>query len=148
MLTSDMFWHQKKKVTDLNEDNTPLICTFIKSMSYQYVEVLPGILVYSMRRHQNGNIFRVSGPCAGNSPVTCEFPAQRPVTGSFDVLFHLCLNKRLSKQPWGWWFRRHRDHYDVTVMLTWYNIPSEIHSKTNVSLIFYGLNYSIEHLLY
>ena len=32
------------------------------------------------------------------------FPAQRPVTRSFDVFFHLCLNKRLSKQPRGWWF--------------------------------------------
>ena len=27
--------------------------------------------------------------CAGNSPVTGEFPAQRPVTRSFDVLFYL-----------------------------------------------------------
>ena len=42
--------------------------------------------------------------CAGNSPVTGEFPAQRPVTRSFDVFFHLRLNKRLSKQSWGWWF--------------------------------------------
>ena len=42
--------------------------------------------------------------CAENSPVTGEFPAQRPVTRSFDVFFHLCLNKRLSKQSWGWWF--------------------------------------------
>ena len=32
------------------------------------------------------------------------FPAQRPVTPSFDVLFDLHLNKRLSKQSWGWWF--------------------------------------------
>ena len=42
--------------------------------------------------------------CAGNSPVTGEFPSQRPVTRSIDVFFHLCLNKRLSKQSWGWWF--------------------------------------------
>ena len=33
-----------------------------------------------------------------------EFPTQRPVTRSFDVFFDLRLNKRLSKQPWGWWF--------------------------------------------
>ena len=39
-----------------------------------------------------------------NSPVTSEFPAQRPVTRSFDVFFDLPLNKRLSKQWWGWWF--------------------------------------------
>ena len=42
--------------------------------------------------------------CAGNSPVPGEFPAQRPVTRSFDVFFDLRLNKRLSKQPWSWWF--------------------------------------------
>ena len=36
--------------------------------------------------------------------VTGEFIAQRPVTRSFDVFFDLRLNKRLSKQPRGWWF--------------------------------------------
>ena len=41
---------------------------------------------------------------AGNSPVTGEFPTQRPVTRSFDVFFDLRPNKRLSKQSWGWWF--------------------------------------------
>ena len=39
--------------------------------------------------------------CAGNSPIAGEFPAQRPVTRSFDVFFDLRLNKRLSKQSWG-----------------------------------------------
>ena len=39
-----------------------------------------------------------------NSRVPGEFPAQRPVTRSFDVFFDLRLNKRLSKQSWGWWF--------------------------------------------
>ena len=42
--------------------------------------------------------------CTWNSPVTGEFPTQRPVTKSFDVYFDLRLNKRLSKQSWGWWF--------------------------------------------
>ena len=42
--------------------------------------------------------------CAGNSPVTDEFPAQRPVTRSFDVFFDVRKNKQLSKQWWGWWF--------------------------------------------
>ena len=42
--------------------------------------------------------------CARNSPVTGEFPAQRPMTRSFDVFFELRLNKRLCKQSWGWWF--------------------------------------------
>ena len=42
--------------------------------------------------------------CAGNSPVPGEFPAQRPVARIFDAFWDLCLNKRLSKQWWGWWF--------------------------------------------
>ena len=31
-------------------------------------------------------------------------PHTKPGTRSFDVFFDLRLNKRLSKQPWGWWF--------------------------------------------
>ena len=42
--------------------------------------------------------------CAGNSPVTGEFPAQKPVTLSFDIFFDLHPNRRLSKQSRGWWF--------------------------------------------
>ena len=41
---------------------------------------------------------------AGNSPISGEFPAQRPVTRGFDISFDLRLNKRLSKQSWAWWF--------------------------------------------
>ena len=38
-----------------------------------------------------------------NSSVTGEFPAQRPVTRSFDVFSDLRLmNERLSKQSLGW----------------------------------------------
>ena len=56
---------------------------------------------FFMMTSSNGNIFHVTGPLCGNSPVTGEFPSQRPVTRSFDVF---CPNKRLSKQSWGWWF--------------------------------------------
>ena len=41
--------------------------------------------------------------CAGNSPVSGELPAQRPVTRTFDVFFGLRLDERLSKHSWGWW---------------------------------------------
>ena len=54
--------------------------------------------------HQMGTFSAFLAICAGNSPVSGEFPTQRPVTRSFDVFFDLCLNKRLSKQSWGWWF--------------------------------------------
>ena len=56
-----------------------------------------------MMTSSNGNIFRVTGPLCGEFTGPGEFPTQRPVTGSFDVFFDQRLNKRLSKQPWGWW---------------------------------------------
>ena len=40
--------------------------------------------------------------CAGNSPVTGEFAAQRPVARTFDVIFDLGQYKRLSKHSRGW----------------------------------------------
>ena len=55
-------------------------------------------------RHQMETFSALLAICAGNSPVPGEFPAQRPVTRSFDVFFDLRLNKRLNKQSWGWWF--------------------------------------------
>ena len=54
-------------------------------------------------RHQMETFSTLLAICAGNSPVTGESPAQRPVTRSFDVFFDLRLNKRLSKRSWGWW---------------------------------------------
>ena len=60
---------------------------------------------HSWWRHQMETFSALLAFCAGNSPVTGEFPAQRPVTRSFDVFFDLCLKKhRFSKQSWGWWF--------------------------------------------
>ena len=55
-------------------------------------------------RHQMETFSALLAICAGNSPVTGEFPAQGPVTRSFDVFVDPRLNKRLSKQSWGWWF--------------------------------------------
>ena len=49
-------------------------------------------------RHQMETFAALLALCAGNSPVAGEFPAQRPVTRSFDVFFDLRLYKRLSKQ--------------------------------------------------
>ena len=42
-------------------------------------------------RHQMETFSELLAICAGNSPVTGEFTAQRPMTRSFDVFFHLCL---------------------------------------------------------
>ena len=58
-------------------------------------------------------------------------PTQRPGTRSFDVFVDLRLNKRLSKQSWGWWFEtlshplwRHRN--DV-MMSSWHSVYTAYH---------------------
>ena len=74
--------------------------------------------------------------CAGNSPVPGEFPAQRPVTRSFDVFFDLRLNKRLSKQPEAGDLRRHRTYYDVIVMINQFQTTttmSHVHKESFVN---------------
>ena len=55
-------------------------------------------------RHQIETFSALLALWARNSSVTGEFPAQRPVKQSFDAFFALRLDKRLSKQSWGWWF--------------------------------------------
>ena len=69
-------------------------------------------------RHQMETFSALLDLCAGNSPVPGEFPAQRPVTQSFDVFCELRLDKQLNKQSWGWWIEtrsrswwRHRNGY-------------------------------------
>ena len=72
-------------------------------------------------RHQMETFSALLALCSGNSPVTGEFPSRRPVTRNLDVFFDLRLNKRLSKQSWGWCFEtpsrslwRHRNGWRVT----------------------------------
>ena len=85
------------------------ICTIINTI---YIYIYPKLLqMYTTKsakipwwRHQMETFSALLVLCAGKSPVPGEFPAQRPVTRSFDVFFDLRLNKRLSKQSWGWWF--------------------------------------------
>ena len=61
-------------------------------------------LIIAWWRHQMETFSALLAICAGNSPVSGEFPAQRPVTRSFDVFFDVRLIKRLSKHSRGWWF--------------------------------------------
>ena len=71
-------------------------------------------------------LFALLALCVGNSPVAGEFPTQRPMTRSFDVFFDLCLNKRLKKQSWRWWFEtpsrslwRHSVYLAATTHVEW-----------------------------
>ena len=67
-----------------------------------------------------------------------DFPTQRPVTRSFDVFFDLRLNKRLSKQPWGWWFetpswslwRQCNDDFEIYHSYALISLPGERYFNT------------------
>ena len=72
-------------------------------MCYHAINSL-NMKIISWWRHQMETFSALLAICAWNSPFAGEFPAQRPVMRSFDVFFDLRLNKRLSKQSWGWWF--------------------------------------------
>ena len=66
--------------------------------------------------------------CAGNTPVNS--PSQRPVMRSFDIFFDLRMNKRLSKQSWGWWFdmpscslwRHCNEKYNFSALAIWFRL--------------------------
>ena len=88
--------HHWAKISSLNTDDT--VSTIVDSI------LRNNSIHYAWWRHQMETFSALLAICAGNSPVTGEFPTQRPVTRSFDVFFDLHLNKRLSKQSWGWWF--------------------------------------------
>ena len=71
-----------------------------------------------------------------------SFPAQKPVTRSFDIFFDLRLNKWLRKQSWGWWFEMPSRplwlHYDVIVMvIVGGGTTLYLHKHANVSLDIY-----------
>ena len=54
--------------------------------------------------------------CAGNSPVPGEFPAQWPVTRSFDIFFDLRPNNDWVNNGKASDLRRHRAYYDVIIV--------------------------------
>ena len=91
-------------------------------------------IYYLWRRHRMETFSALLALGAGNSSVTGEFPSQRPVTRSFDLFFDLHLNKRLSKQSWGWWFEtpscslwRHCNalwhKYEICVRMIYHCVP-------------------------
>ena len=66
--------------------------------------------------HQMETFSTLLSFCTANSPLTGEFPSQRPVTQIFEVsLVCVCTNGGANNRDAGD-LRRHRHHYDVTVM--------------------------------
>ena len=81
-----------------------LLILLMPNLVYIFLTISLTISCVPWWRHQMEIFSTLLTICAGNSPVTGEFPSQRPVTRRFDVFFDPRLNRRLSKQSWGWWF--------------------------------------------
>ena len=106
---------------------------------------LPGtirIRSSSWWRHQMEIFSALLAIRAGNSPVTGEFPTQRPGTRSFDVYFDLRTKERLSKQWWGWWFEtlsrslwRHRNDCTSTCLATVLSYQNDPFNSYGLTLI-------------
>ena len=91
-------------------------------------------------RHQMETFPALLTHCAGNSPIIGEFPAQRPVTRSFEVFFDLRLNKSLSKQWWVWWFEtlspplwRHANGNWINLQMWMHLNGNQTHSAKNTT---------------
>ena len=93
-------------------------------------------------RHQMETFSALMALCAGNSPVTGEFPAQRPVTRSFDV-FSIWdwMNGWVNNREAGD-LRPHRAHYDVTVMKQEWSLHMQAVPET-ISPRYHDNKYSI-----
>ena len=98
-------WYDCLKFTNAYQQRNHNIRTFVLQITiYSWRHGSIDISWYtSWWRHQMETFSTLLALCAGKLPVTGEFPSQRTVTRSFDVFFDLRLNKRLSKQWWGWW---------------------------------------------
>ena len=97
-------------------------------------------------RHQIETSSSLLAICVGKSPVTGEFPAQRPVTRSFDVsLICAWINGSVNNREAGD-LRHHRTHYDVTVMWRMTTIIVYLGSTLRNIYRKYAIDYSWYHL--
>ena len=75
----------------------------VHHISSQKLHWRPGSL-FTMMTSSNGNIFRVTGHLCGEFTGPRWIPHTKASDAALWCFFDLRLNKRLSKQSWGWWF--------------------------------------------
>ena len=93
---------------------------------------------HACRRHQMEAFSALLALCAGNSPVTGEFPSQQAEKRSLDAFFDLRLTNGLVNNRDAGGLRCHLGHYDVTVMKIW------LHQWRTILL---GVHYIIETII-
>ena len=81
------------------------------------VSIIERSLKITWWRHHMETFSALLALCAGNSPVTGDFPAQRPVTRAliFCLIFVWIIDWVNNREAGD--LRRHRGHYDIIVMM-------------------------------
>ena len=89
-----------------------------ESVSWLYFLVIVFIFLFTWCCHQMQTFSKLLALCAGHSPVSDEFPSQRPVRQSL-VFFLFCAwtNSWVNNRDAGD-LRRHRGYYDVFLPLS------------------------------
>ena len=105
----------------------PIVGDNLQQLQTQLMAIQPILLYFLLYdqssfgtawwRHQMKSFSASLAICTGNSPVTGEFLAQRPVTRSFDVFFDLRWINRWVNNDEAGDLRRYRTHYDVIVIV-------------------------------
>ena len=101
----------------------------VSGASYTYI-FISGFMMTSSK----WKIFRLLAICAGKSPVSGEFPEQRPVTRCLGVFLSTPEKCRVKNGEAGD-LGRHHAHYDVIVMLV-NNCYNEIFFRLCMKLYF------------
>ena len=98
---------------------------------------------YSMVTSSNVNIFFVTGHLCGEFTGLRWFPHTKASDAELRSFFDLRLNKRLSKQSWGWWFEtlsrpiwRHSNGIHICILPRRISQLSKCHPHTHFHLDF------------
>ena len=99
-------------------------CTLSENIYHR----LSPLFMNAMMTSSDGNIFRVTGHLCGEFTGPRWIPAQKASAAELWYFFHLRLNKRLSKESWGWWFEtlsrplwRHRNVKPISSTLRYHD---------------------------
>ena len=83
----------------------PSICGIAPVYSWHRNNQGPVPVSDNMMTSSNGNLFRVTGHLCGEFTGPRWIPRTKASDAELWCFFYLRLNKRLSKQSWGWWFQ-------------------------------------------
>ena len=87
MISRHLFSKELRKTPHWSPVNAFNIVLYSSAISLALCLRYHALILSTWWRHQMETFSALLALCAGNSPVTGEFPSQRPVTRSFDVFF-------------------------------------------------------------